>query len=143
MGDDSLWKQGIWHPKPKSLLWQGVLQGSILGPVLFLLSVNDMPLHLNNYNHWYIYACDTTLPLSANWKNITSLTKALSNDLQNIEKQSTENTMYISTKETKALLVTGKRLQHKLQLYVWKQQAYNYALMPQKSPKYHITNYWV
>ena len=64
--------------------------------------------------HWYIYACNTTLPLSANWNNITSLTKALSNDLENIKKWSTENTMYINTEETKALLVTGKRLQHKL-----------------------------
>ena len=61
-----------------------------------------------------IYTCNTTLPLSANWNNITSLTKALSNDLENIKKWSTENTMYINTEETKALLVTGKRLQHKL-----------------------------
>ena len=69
---------------------------------------------LEQLHHWYIYACNTTLPLSANWDNITSLTKALSNDLKNIEKRSTENTMYINTEETKALLVTGERLQHKL-----------------------------
>ena len=72
-----------------------------------------MPLHLNN-STTDIYACDTTLPLSANWNNITSLTKVLSNDLENIEKRSTENTMYINTEKTKALLVPGKRLQHKL-----------------------------
>ena len=72
-----------------------------------------MPLDLNN-STTDIYACDTTLPLSANWNNITSLTKALSNVLENIEKWSTENTTYINTEETKALLVTGKRLQHKL-----------------------------
>ena len=72
-----------------------------------------MPLHLNN-STIDIYADDTTLSLSANWYNITSLTQALSNDLQNIEKWSTENKMYINTEKTKALLVTGKRLQHKL-----------------------------
>ena len=72
-----------------------------------------MPLHLNN-STTDIYACNTTLPLSANWNNITSLTKALSNDLENIEKRSTENTLHFNTEETKALLVTGKRFQHKL-----------------------------
>ena len=45
----------------------------------------------------------------------TSLTQAdLSNDLENIEKWSTENKMYINTEKTKALLVTGKRLEQKL-----------------------------
>ena len=76
------------QPKP---VRQGVLQGSILGPFLFLLFVNDMPLHLNN-STIDIHADDTTLSLSANWNNITSLIiKALANDLENIEKWSTEN----------------------------------------------------
>ena len=75
---------------------QGVLQGSILAPVLFLLFVNDMPLHLNN-STIDIYADNTTLSLSANWNNITSLTQALSNDLENIEKWSTEKKIFINT----------------------------------------------
>ena len=75
--------------------------------------MNHVPLHLNN-STIDIYADDTTLSLSADWNNITSLTRALSNDLENIEKWSTENKMYINTDKTKALLFTGKRLQHKL-----------------------------
>ena len=75
--------------------------------------MNDMPLHLN-YSTIDIYADDNTLSLSTNWNNITSLTQALSNDLENIERWSTENKMYINTEKTKALLVTAKRLQHKL-----------------------------
>ena len=54
------------------------------------------------------------LTLRAIWNNITYLTQALSNDLENIEKWSTENKMYINTEKTKALLVTGKRIQHQL-----------------------------
>ena len=88
------------EPKP-------VRQGSILGPVLFLLFVNDMPLHLNN-STINIYADDTTLFLSASWNNITFLFQALSNDSENIEKWSTENKMYFNTEKTKALLVTEK-----------------------------------
>ena len=72
-----------------------------------------MPLHLNN-STIDIYADYTTLSLNANWNNITSLTTALSNDLENIEKWSTENKMNINTEKTKALPATGKRLQRKL-----------------------------
>ena len=75
--------------------------------------MNHVPLHLNISTN-DICADDTTLSLSADWNNITSLTQALSNDLENIEKWSTESKMYINTEKTKALLFTGKRLQHKL-----------------------------
>ena len=34
--------------------------------------------------------------------------------MENIEKWSTENNTYINTEKSKALVVTGKRLQHKL-----------------------------
>ena len=75
-----------------------------------------MPLLYLNNSTIDTYADDTTLSFRANWNNITSLTQALSNDLENIEKWSAENKMsrYINTKKTKALLVMEKRLQRKL-----------------------------
>ena len=69
-----------------------------------------MPLHLNNFTI-DIYADDTTLSLSVNWNNITSLIKALANDLENIEKWSTENWIVHQYQEDQSITCYGKRLQ--------------------------------
>ena len=98
-----------------------------------------MPLHLNNFTI-DIYADDTTLSLSVNWNNITSLIKALANDLENIEKWSTENWIVHQYQEDQSTLLWKKGYNIGL---VWKQQACNYTLMPQISTKYCITSYWV
>ena len=92
---------------------QGVPQGSILGPVLFLLFVNDMPLHVQK-STMDIYADDTTLSSSSNWKTIQSLNQALSLDLCKVERWASENKMYMNMQKTKALLVTGKRLRKRI-----------------------------
>ena len=120
---------------------QGVLQGSILGPFLFLLFVNDMPLHLNN-STIDIHADDTTLSLSANWNNITSLTKALSNDLigQYWEMVNWKLNCTSMPRRPKHSLLRENGYNMS---FMWKQQAYNYTLMPQISSKYCITSYWV
>ena len=124
------------EPKP---VRQGGPHGSILGPILFLSFVNDMHLHLNN-STIDIYADDITLSFSADWNNITSLTQALSNDLENIEKWSTEKKMCINTEKTKPLLVTEKRLQHNLDE---EQPPSNYALTPHITTSYRIKSYGV
>ena len=59
---------------------QGVPQGSIFGPVLFLLFVNDMPLNIFK-STMDIYADDTTISSSANWNEISKLQEALLEDL--------------------------------------------------------------
>ena len=92
---------------------QGVPQGSILGPLLFLLFVNDMPLHVQK-STMDVYADDTTLSSSSNWKTIQSLNQALSLDLCKVERWASENKMYMNMQKTKALLVTGKRLRKRI-----------------------------
>ena len=100
-----------------------------------------MPLHLNNFTI-DIYADDTTLSLSVNWNNITSLIKALANDLENIEKWSTENWIVHQYQEDQSITCYGKKVTINLR-FVPKQQACNYTLTPQISTKYCITSYWV
>lgn len=44
----------------------GVPQGSIVGPILFVLLINDLPLHVTN-SDVDIYADDSTLTFSSRW----------------------------------------------------------------------------
>ena len=64
-----------------------------------------------------IYADDTTLSLSSNWKTMPLLNQSLSQDLSEVERWVRENKLYLNTvnmQKTKALLVTGKRLRKRM-----------------------------
>ena len=95
------------------LIKQGVPQGSVLGPVLFLLFVNDLPLHLTD-STVDIYADDTTITTSAHFSDLCSITKCLNADLDAVQRWASSNKMFINKKKTKSLLVHGKRIPAKL-----------------------------
>ena len=92
----------------------GVPHESVLGPVLFLFFVNDLPLHLHNSSA-DIFADDTTLSLKAHFDDIENLTNTLNSDLVNLSEWSKENQMFRNVEKTKSMLVTGKRIARKLE----------------------------
>ena len=60
-------------------------QGSVLGHALFLIFVNDIPLHLTN-STVDIYADDTTITASAHFSDLCSMTQRLNSDLDAVQR---------------------------------------------------------
>lgn len=76
---------------------QGVPQGSILGPLLFLLYINDLPGCLNN-SDCVLYADDTTI--FAGDRNLNTLTMQLNQDLASITSWCNDNALHINATKT-------------------------------------------
>ena len=101
------------HSSPRTVL-AGVPQGSIFGPILFLLFINDLP-SAAQHSTIDIYADDTTLSLSSRVTNgLTSMSSALQQDLDDVSRWSAADKMVPNAAKKKCLLFTGKRIPYKL-----------------------------
>ncbi|KAI8493251.1 hypothetical protein Bbelb_292550 [Branchiostoma belcheri] len=79
----------------------GVPKGSVLGPLLFIIYINDLPDQII-HGHIALYADDTALFFAA--KSVSEVNKALNADLQNIQKWLETNRLTLNTSKCKAML---------------------------------------
>ena len=83
----------------------GVPQGSILGPLLFLIYINDIP-SVSNILSSILFADDTTLFYSS--KNLQELTAIVNNELGNIMQWLNANRLSLNLDKTNFMLFRPK-----------------------------------
>ena len=84
----------------------GVPQGSCLGPLLFLIYINDLPLAVQG-STVSMYADDTSLCHQA--LNMTQLNGAINNDLRRLDTWLQGNKLSLNVAKTHAMLITTRQ----------------------------------
>ncbi|CAB3998795.1 Hypothetical predicted protein [Paramuricea clavata] len=91
----------------EKLIKCGVPQGSILGPLFFLLYINDLPQCLYKTKP-RLFADDTNLTASGD--SITDLEAAVNSDLENLRKWLIANKLSLNVAKTEFMLIGSKQM---------------------------------
>jgi hypothetical protein len=89
------------YTSPCRIIKHGVPQGSILGPLLFLLYINDLSRYVPSPKV-VLYADDINIVLTD--KDLTRLQERVNNTMKQLELWFSNNSMIINVNKTKAVL---------------------------------------
>ena len=93
----------------------GVPQGSVLGPLLFCIFINDLPLHISNNNvNCDLFADDSSLHCSD--KNIESVQFSLQQSINQVSSWCDQNHMALNPQKTKSMVLTSRQKHQRIPL---------------------------
>lgn len=84
----------------------GVPQGSVLGPILFLIFINDM-VKINNKLKWTLFADDTTIYITGN--HLPTLINEMNNGMESLYSWLTINKLILNKDKTKFMIFHHNR----------------------------------
>ena len=87
----------------------GVPQGSVIGPILFLIYINDLP-NLSDKVITTLYADDTTLTFSG--PNSATLIDEVNSHLEKLRMWSNSNRLTINASKTEMLIITNRNFEN-------------------------------
>ena len=106
----------------------GVPQGSVLGPLLFLIYINDLPLSTKKMSA-ILFADDTTL--FASNSNLNNLSRNISEDLQLVSEWLITNCLTLNIAKTYYIIFSTREVLDNLQIKI-----VQHMLERQRSGKY-------
>ena len=86
----------------------GVPQGSVLGPLLFSLFINDLPSALQ-FCKCHLYADDFVIYCSGSFKDINSIIERINLDLANVSRWASDNGLAVNASKTQAMWIGSRR----------------------------------
>ena len=90
------------------LVRHGVPQGSVLGPLLFSIFINDLPIHLSSEDVTCdLFADDSTLHTADT--NITDISKRLQASVEKVVEWCHENCMVLNPSKTESMVITSRQ----------------------------------